>query len=245
MTSLDLVAESFRNCSDSEEAWQIALGHFKQFGECWISYGVADRSNTRIYAYRNSMRAEFPDYFVSNGLQKYDYLWKHCVTSRETLAIEVGIIRDDDALKDWREILDPHLLKFGISAILYQPFRERELFSGFGAFLISTEYKSAFLCEDAKNDFRTIAMLFRAHYDFGADEKSIPEYIDKHRIGVLSPRERETLRRLSQGHQTERIATQMGISVPGVKKHLASSRRKLGARTREQALAIAMRYGQI
>lgn len=62
---------------------------------------------------------------------------------------------------------------------------------------------------------------------------------------VLSPREREALLWLSTGLHTAEIAHRMGIEAVTVSLHLASTRRKLGARTREQALVIALRDGLI
>ena len=57
---------------------------------------------------------------------------------------------------------------------------------------------------------------------------------------ILSPRERECLSWLAGGCRNARIADRMGITVPTVEMHLASARRKLGAATREQALAQAI-----
>jgi DNA-binding CsgD family transcriptional regulator len=62
---------------------------------------------------------------------------------------------------------------------------------------------------------------------------------------ALSPREREVLAWLGAGLRTSRIAQRMGIEDVTVSKHLRSIRRKLGARTREEALAIALRDGLI
>lgn len=239
------LAERFGQCQDVEEVWQAALEVFSVFGKCWISYGVSDYHQSKLYAYRNSGDTAFAEYYVKNNLRDIDCLFHHIRSSRETLCVSIGDIEDVDRFSNMRKKMDPHLALFGVSAIIYQPFREGELYAGFGAWFFSDENRKLFLSEEGIRSFRTTATMFRAHYDFAADPKSIPEYIDRHRIGVLSPRERESLRWLSEGHQTDRIAHEMGISMPGVKKHFASARKKLGARTREQALALAIRYGQI
>jgi DNA-binding CsgD family transcriptional regulator len=62
---------------------------------------------------------------------------------------------------------------------------------------------------------------------------------------LLSPREREVLVWLASGLRTAEIAHRMGIETVTVGYHLQRARRKLGARTREQALAIALRDGHI
>jgi DNA-binding CsgD family transcriptional regulator len=56
----------------------------------------------------------------------------------------------------------------------------------------------------------------------------------------LSPREAEVLRWLSEGFRNDRIAEKMGVTVATVRFHVTSAKRKLGARTREQAVAVAI-----
>jgi DNA-binding CsgD family transcriptional regulator len=56
----------------------------------------------------------------------------------------------------------------------------------------------------------------------------------------LTIRERECLLWLAKGLRNDRISERMGISNPTVEMHLANARRKLGAFTREQALARAV-----
>jgi len=56
----------------------------------------------------------------------------------------------------------------------------------------------------------------------------------------LSPRERECLRWLAAGLRYDRIAERLGISLVTVELHVANAKRKLDAKTREQALAIAV-----
>jgi DNA-binding NarL/FixJ family response regulator len=56
----------------------------------------------------------------------------------------------------------------------------------------------------------------------------------------LSPKQLAALRLLAQGLERKAIAEQMGIGEETVKTHLAEVRRKLGARTSAQAVAIGL-----
>jgi DNA-binding CsgD family transcriptional regulator len=56
----------------------------------------------------------------------------------------------------------------------------------------------------------------------------------------LTDREREVLRLVARGEPTRRIAGQLGISRETVETHIRAGMRKLGARTRTEAAAIAM-----
>jgi DNA-binding CsgD family transcriptional regulator len=51
----------------------------------------------------------------------------------------------------------------------------------------------------------------------------------------LSPRQREILALVAEGHSTAGIADELGISPGTVKVHLTSTYRKLGVRNRVQA----------
>jgi DNA-binding CsgD family transcriptional regulator len=56
----------------------------------------------------------------------------------------------------------------------------------------------------------------------------------------LTDREREVLRLVAHGEPTRRIAGQLGISRETVETHIRSGMRKLGARTRTEAAALAL-----
>lgn len=61
----------------------------------------------------------------------------------------------------------------------------------------------------------------------------------------LSKRELETLCLLAKGLSNRQIAERLGISLPTVAMHLQGARRKLGATTREHAVAIGVTLGKI
>jgi DNA-binding NarL/FixJ family response regulator len=56
----------------------------------------------------------------------------------------------------------------------------------------------------------------------------------------LSPKQLTALRLLAQGRERKQIADEMGIGEETVKTHLSEVRRKLGARTSAQAVAIGL-----
>ena len=61
----------------------------------------------------------------------------------------------------------------------------------------------------------------------------------------LSQRERDVLAAVARGLETPEIATSLGIGPGTVRTHVENARRKLGARTRAQAIAIAMAGGEL
>jgi DNA-binding CsgD family transcriptional regulator len=65
------------------------------------------------------------------------------------------------------------------------------------------------------------------------------------RAGQLTRREQESLRLVAMGMTTHAAAEQLGISPETVRTHVRNAMNKLGARTRAQAIAVAMRDGEI
>jgi DNA-binding CsgD family transcriptional regulator len=65
------------------------------------------------------------------------------------------------------------------------------------------------------------------------------------RAGQLTRREQESLRLVAMGMTTTAAAGQLGISPETVRTHVRNAMNKLGARTRAQAIAVAMRDGEI
>ncbi len=65
------------------------------------------------------------------------------------------------------------------------------------------------------------------------------------RAGQLTRREQESLRLVAMGMTTTAAAEQLGISSETVRTHVRNAMNKLGARTRAQAIAVAMRDGEI
>ena len=62
---------------------------------------------------------------------------------------------------------------------------------------------------------------------------------------ALTPREREVLSLLALGATGEEIAKKLYISPETVRNHVRSARDKLGAKTRAQAIALALLNGEI
>lgn len=62
---------------------------------------------------------------------------------------------------------------------------------------------------------------------------------------ALSPREQEVLELLAEGLRSDDIATRLFISSETVRTHVRNAMRKLGAHTRAQAVAAALRAGEI
>ena len=79
----------------------------------------------------------------------------------------------------------------------------------------------------------------------GQDGRSSVRPARARRAGQLTRREQESLRLVAMGMTTTAAAEQLGISPETVRTHVRNAMNKLGARTRAQAIAVAMRDGEI
>lgn len=70
------------------------------------------------------------------------------------------------------------------------------------------------------------------------------ELADATMQGVLTPRELDVINAIGAGLSNKAIARELGISLHTVKFHIESLLRKLGARTRAEAVAKAMERGR-
>lgn len=61
----------------------------------------------------------------------------------------------------------------------------------------------------------------------------------------LTARERQVMRLVANGHTNTAIAARLGIHRVTVDRHLRNTYDKLGARDRANAVAIALRHGEI
>ena len=73
---------------------------------------------------------------------------------------------------------------------------------------------------------------------------TLPHEQGEHGVRIeLTPREFDVLREAADGHDNAAIAADLGIAERTVKFHLQNAYRKLGARNRTEAAAIARRQG--
>jgi len=78
-----------------------------------------------------------------------------------------------------------------------------------------------------------------------ADRQPNPDSDAHVAVGRITPREREVLRALAEGLDSEGVAERLSITVEEERARMADLLVKLGARTRLQAIAVAARLGVV
>ncbi len=75
------------------------------------------------------------------------------------------------------------------------------------------------------------------------DQQHDPDSYERTGVERITPREREVLRALAEGLNSEEIAERLSMTAEEERTHVASVLTKLGARSRLQALAVVARLG--
>jgi DNA-binding CsgD family transcriptional regulator len=115
---------------------------------------------------------------------------------------------------------------------------------GFVIYADSADAAHAMANEQMQGRLRLLAAVMAAHYRPETDCPHSGALQGHYQVNdLLSAREREALKWLSAGLRTAQIAVRMGIEPVTVNKHIYCAIRKLNARTREHALALALRDG--
>lgn len=87
---------------------------------------------------------------------------------------------------------------------------------------------------------RLAATIMMAHT--GPPQEYADDIITQSRFKPLTPRENEVLRLYALGYRNGRITDELNISDVMVRKHATSARKKLGAKTRDQTLMLALKH---
>ena len=93
------------------------------------------------------------------------------------------------------------------------------------------------------NTLALAAHLIHARLAVAEPEAGPPLSLRENPATRLTPRERDCLAFIAEGLRTAELAHRLGVTEATVEFHLANARRKLGAHTRDHAVAIAIRMG--
>lgn len=220
-----------------EAAWQSAIHVFSDLGFEWVTFGcLVPNSGTAI---RTTVSASLmADYAAAELIEQDDWL-KHCARSQRIDHLAVGSASRGDVGYPVQEVLESH----GIRRAMLIPCSQMSQAAGVVFYARDIASTTKLTRSDVIVDLRLVVAVVSSIFRPVMSAPNAPgSYGD---IRHLSPREADVLRWLSRGLDTEAIALKMNLAPVTVTKHLAAARRRLNAKTREQALAIALTRGLI
>ena len=244
------------------DAWEVGCRFFAAHGFDSLVCGLLDASDDTLVAMRTNVRADFVDHYATEGYGAVDpwiahsmraggrFTYRHEDDATRRAGTPLAALADERAQAARTALLDEQA-EAGLRNAVYVPVGGTRLRGGLNVgtslaerdFEAVTAEKGAMLETAAALVVHELKRSFRDAY--GARAPGDPLAWQAEAKAALPPREREALTWLASGLRNDRIAERIGIAAVTVNVHLASARRRLGARTREEAVAIAMRRGLI
>lgn len=236
------VAERMLAATGPEDRWAAIQRTLTELGATAVNAAVICEREERPFWFRSTLAEGTVDAYVRDGFLASDFIVKHAARSRLPLR--------------WRTLdrigyeADPEHRGF---AGFVRDSGERSIVclsatgwpgSGAGTITYCSTLDPAEAMDSGNlHRVETAIRLLLPWLDWpedlqGADLLAI-------RDPELSVREAQALRLLAGGMMNARIADAMGIGEAMVAKHLRAARRKLGAKTREEAVAKAVRAARI
>lgn len=233
--------DRFRAANSAEQRWAAGLHVFGEVGIDWITELSAPQSNLERTLIHSSIPQEFIDSYVTERVYRDDPWIDICQADLPPVHLDVTGTLQQASSNRFRlaKLAD----SFSVESVTLHPIERGAHVRGVVIYARDAEAKGWVEHPEGSKQVRLAVGLFAAFFQpTGTERQSIPY---KCTARLLSEREREALAWLAEGLRSDRVAERMGVSTVTVHKHLANARRKLRASTREQAIAIAVRDGEI
>ncbi len=229
---LDVLA----SCGPDEAGWAQATERLRDYGVSAINMGEIDARSGEILWMRSTMSADWTATYVREGFARHDPIVRHARRSTDIIAQDILDASGPPPLRDIYDSVrgEGHLSTYGRAS------RTARSDVRCVVNIASDRPLGELLAEDGDPLLRLTLSLLTERFGrarFGD--------IFRRRTRPLTARERTILRLMGEGLRNDRIAERCGIAEVTVRMHISAARRKLGAATREQALAIALTHGLI
>ncbi len=232
------------NRSGQDAAYIETKRFFESLGFNYINIVLASPSDGPLGMYTN-MRADWLNHYVSEGYNECDLL-VDLVADQDVMQLCDPLSNQSlpsrDKNKTDRMLLEVQEEGLVSSLVMSRHSSISDRYVGFNLGLELDRSKAEKLINANTDEIRLGAALTQVALIEDSEFKdSGPHWLPFRKIrSLLSERETEVLKWLSEGFRNDRIADKLGISNATVNFHVISAKRKLGAKTREQAVAIAL-----
>lgn len=217
----------------TDAVWALTTAFFAQNG---FDKLIFIDSNPDRMVLLSTLPTAWIDRYHAENYAKIDPFFQHCGTTFRPISTGVAYSDTHDGLTQAQHNLIAEAAEFGINAGFSSTVR---LFgpTGFAGWNIGSSLSGKDV--DRLRLDREVTMRFAARqaHDLLCQTEAGPS--DR----ILSTREWQCLMLLAKGHRTKQIAWHLSISAAAVELYVRNARTKLGASTREQAIAIATAQG--
>ncbi|MBO9472249.1 autoinducer binding domain-containing protein [Shimia sp. R10_1] len=228
------VVDRFVGVASNQRTWELAEA---SASDCGFDHLLVAKVSTATRDI-DWVNTNMPDCWMQEYLVE-DYISSDPIISLleshvGSLLYHAGMMRADEITDQKAYAVSHGLRQHGMSHLHCSRFESHKNNSVFVTLCSENEAHSILKSPDIEAD--VFAAFLATVITSAADVYS------NRRLGhvFLSQRQREVLSLLAEGHQTGRIAEKLCISEATVSKHFSEARLRLGASTREEALAVAL-----
>ncbi len=237
-TALIEAATRLEGCTSSADRWSCAAGMARDIGSDWVTVGTASRGSGTGLAIRSTTPDSLMRDYMAERLYLDDPWMAHCASNSaiQTTGLDGPPSEGATALGHRQAML---FRDHGIHRAVLVPCYGGPRPGGIVLYARDADAAAWMAAPGGLATIRLATALIAAFCRPEDETSGIAQAY--HARAALTAREGEVLAWLSRGLLSAAIAERMGVTPVTVAKHLRSARRKLGARTREQALALAVR----
>lgn len=242
MTELNILIDlidGFTSSKTFDDRWKVANEATQELGGIALNIAEVDDATGAAKWLSSTMSDDWMTQYISQEYYACDQVLAHCLSSYEMLSFRTGRLFSGPLTSESAIQLDGELFDFGYKSFVAGAHTSRNSGNRIATSMVcGTSDLHAENPELAKQ-FSRVAAVISAFIGSPYDESSD----DVHFIqqSPLTRREKDVLCLLELGNLNARIAEKLGLAEITVRAHIISARKKLGAATREQAVAIAIR----
>ncbi|KKB86406.1 hypothetical protein VW29_02240 [Devosia limi DSM 17137] len=232
--------ESFLNtmvaAEDADAVWRETISFFEKFGFDRLIHADLTRDGVKL---RSTMPQTWQDRYQEQGYGAIDPFFVYCCATTQSVPIGRAHHADYAYLQPRQVRMIEEAAQVGLNAAFSVTFK---LYGrdGAGGWNIGSGYDRASFAKVIREHGNTLRMS--ALY---AHERLRHLTVNQASVVPLSAQQRECLLWAARGLRSQQIADRLNLKTVSVELYLRNARKKLGAQTREHAVAIAIQRGQI
>lgn len=236
--AIDLL-DKLSSAKDDEARWLIVNQEIQKLGGTAVNFAMVNLETHSPIWLKSSMSDEWLAEYFERQYFFVDPLISHLSASNASRKVIPGTMRKDEAKSPLDYDLHWGLRDAGFETLQFIPLGSEKEGHKRCFTYCSPHREKDVLNTESKAKIRLVASLASAYMSNPSVDSDAYRLVSY----VLTPQERRVLRYLALGTRNVVIAHELGIAEVTVRKHLISIREKLGAKTREHAISIAVSQG--
>lgn len=231
-------AETLLTAHSADDAWLKSVALVQQNGGNALNVVEIETATATPVWFRSSMEGRWLDDYFAQEFYNFDPLILSACQGTQQTRMTHGKVQGFEELTPRTAAFADQIVTWGYHTLDYYVFATNndKTFKG-----VAFSYDDQAQASAVDHQLLCAMIASVVHAPQNPQSPGATPLLAK----ALSVREKDVLRYLALGLRNDAIASKLGIAEITVRVHVTAARRKLGAATREQAIALAIRSGQL